>query len=217
MDREENLLQQAVEVARGAASEQDYEVGWALLREVAESGPASVRLGKAMLDSTDSCERAVGCDLLGLVAEMHPAERPGVADALLRLGETEQDEGVHWWLARALGLTAEPRSATVLARLASHADSEVRFQVALSLPKVWPEGVHAPEVLMALIALTADADPAVRDWATFGLGTQLAEADNPTIRDALWERTEDENPDVREEGICGLVLQPQAVMPGVVA
>ncbi|MFJ6138626.1 HEAT repeat domain-containing protein [Kitasatospora sp. NPDC092286] len=57
--------------------------------------------------------------------------------------------------------------------------------------------------IRALITLTRDEDPEVRNRATFTLGFQV-EVDSPGIRAALWERTTDEHADTREEGIRGL-------------
>jgi HEAT repeats len=216
MEREVGLLQRAVELGRAAASEQDYDAVWMLLEKVAQNGLASVPLGTAMLDAADPVERAVGCDLLGLIAENLPAERAGIANALLSLGETEQSEEVYWSLARAVGATAESRAVTLLTRLAGHSDADVRLQVALSLPKIWSQDVRAPEVLV-LTGLTADTDPDVRNWATFGLGTQLAKVDSPVVRAALWNRAEDDNPDVREEGICGLARRRDRRAAGLLA
>ena len=51
-----------------------------------------------------------------------------------------------------------------------------------------------------------DADGEVRDWATFGLGTQC-KADSPEIREALRKRTEDPYEDARSEAIWSLALR----------
>jgi hypothetical protein len=203
MDPAEALLGQAVQVIRDAACEHDYEAVWPLLLQIAQDGAAAMRLAAALLASGDPAERAVACDLLGVTADRHETQRGAAASALLRLGASERDGDVQWSMARALGATVDARAVPLLVRLGGHADPDIRYQVALSLPPVWSGDPAGAEVL-TLIALTADADGRVRDWATFGLGSQLAEADTATIRAALWERTFDDDPDVREEGICGL-------------
>ena len=48
-----------------------------------------------------------------------------------------------------------------------------------------------------------DDDPDVRDWATFGLGTQVA-TDSAEVRDALADRLADADEDVRREALVGL-------------
>ncbi|WP_339889907.1 hypothetical protein [uncultured Flavobacterium sp.] len=57
--------------------------------------------------------------------------------------------------------------------------------------------------IKTLIELSNDKDSDIRDWATFGLGTQI-EIDNSEIRRALWERVNDNDEITREEAIFGL-------------
>lgn len=54
-----------------------------------------------------------------------------------------------------------------------------------------------------LIQLTKDKDSDIRDWATFGIGTQI-ETDNLIIRETLWERINDSDENTRFEAIFGL-------------
>jgi hypothetical protein len=54
-----------------------------------------------------------------------------------------------------------------------------------------------------LIHLTTDKISHIRDWATFGIGTQI-ERDNKFIREALWLRVDDKNQDTKLEAIVGL-------------
>jgi len=54
-----------------------------------------------------------------------------------------------------------------------------------------------------LICLTTDRISHIRDWATFGIGTQI-ERDNKLIREALWLRVDDKHQDTRFEAIVGL-------------
>ncbi len=85
--------------------------------------------------------------------------------------------------------------------MAHHQDVIVRRAVAYGLLRH-----EAPEAVAVLIELSRDADDEVRDWATFGLGSQV-EADTPTVRQALWERVGDEHYDTREEALLGLALR----------
>lgn len=117
---------------------------------------------------------------------------------------------MHWSIARALGHTADARTATVLVTLAGHADPDVRYQVALSLPSVLT-GDPGDAGVVALLQLCGDTDPAVRNWATFGLGWQCC-ADGAEIRRVLWQRSTDSDPDTRAEGIRGLARRR---VPGV--
>jgi hypothetical protein len=59
------------------------------------------------------------------------------------------------------------------------------------------------EGMAALVRLTADVEPAVRDWASFSLGSQL-DADSREVRAALWARVDDRDRATRCEAMVGL-------------
>lgn len=59
------------------------------------------------------------------------------------------------------------------------------------------------QAIDALIDLSNDKVASIRNWATFGLGSQI-ETDNNKIRKALWSRTSDKNQDTKLEAIVGL-------------
>ena len=54
-----------------------------------------------------------------------------------------------------------------------------------------------------MIQLSTDNDVEIRDYATFGLGSQN-ELDNQKIRTALWDRVNDKDQGTRLEAISGL-------------
>ncbi|MDE8653924.1 HEAT repeat domain-containing protein [Novosphingobium album (ex Liu et al. 2023)] len=60
-----------------------------------------------------------------------------------------------------------------------------------------------------LIAMTRNADPVNRDWATFFLAQH--EADTPEVRAALLAAAEDACDDVRAEAIHGLAMRDPAL------
>jgi HEAT repeat protein len=94
--------------------------------------------------------------------------------------------------------------------LAVHASAEVRLAVAFAVATISPQPL-VPEALVALIRLSRDDDPEVRDWATFGLG--LSDADGPDVRAALLARAEDAYHEARAEALFGLAVRrdPRAV------
>jgi len=60
-----------------------------------------------------------------------------------------------------------------------------------------------------------DEDEEVRDWATFGLGTQ-GTSDSPEIRQALLQRLNDPSQDVQEEAMSGLCRRlDERVLPAL--
>jgi hypothetical protein len=94
--------------------------------------------------------------------------------------------------------------------LSRHENDEVRSQVVQALTCR-----QEPLALAGLIALSKDANSSVRDWATFGLGTQ-SDADTPAIRDALAERLFDHDVDTRCEALVSLAKrQDPRVIPAI--
>ncbi|CAM5497146.1 hypothetical protein SAVIM338S_03539 [Streptomyces avidinii] len=205
------LVGRAVVAARGAEETGDWEEYTALLWRAGAEGVGAVRVGVELIGSGDVLEREVGCDLLGDASDQNGAVRGEAAAALVALADRESEGSVLRSLARAIGRTGDGRAVPVLVALAGHAEAAVRQEVAVSFAGVVtgrPDG----EDVGALITLTRDEDPDVRNWATFTLGFQ-AEVDGPAVRAALWERTSDEHGDAREEGIRGLARRrdPRAV------
>jgi HEAT repeat protein len=85
-----------------------------------------------------------------------------------------------------------------LAPFASHPNPDVRRATVSALSK------RDDLVSMAaLIILSSDQTAHIRDWATFGLG-QLIDADSPAIREALFARVLDDDPEARGEALLGL-------------
>ena len=70
-----------------------------------------------------------------------------------------------------------------------------------------PRGPGSPSTRS--IELSARPGPAIRDWATFALGT-LAPQDSPELRDALVARLDDADAEARIEAVHGLALRGDA-------
>ena len=49
-------------------------------------------------------------------------------------------------------------------------------------------GHDSPAAVESLILLSADPDEDIRNWATFGLGSQAEGVDTPELREALVRR-----------------------------
>ena len=95
-----------------------------------------------------------------------------------------------------------------LIKFASHPDQHVRFSVAVALGSY-----STADSIEALLRLATDESDLVRDWATFGIGTQQ-KADSPKIRDLLWANLKDKDDEVRGEALVGLAIRKdQRIIP----
>jgi HEAT repeat protein len=87
---------------------------------------------------------------------------------------------------------------SALIPLRGNSDPDVRWAVANGM-----HGSERKDSIAALIQLMDDPDDNVRDWATFGLGTQC-DVDSAEIRDALRKRLDDGYKEARDEAVWGL-------------
>jgi HEAT repeats len=207
------LVQRMLELARSEPVLQSDEY-WAQVRALHfRAGRDVFEEAVGLCANPDLISRAVRC------RHPRPARRPkgaSVADypfadasapilvALLADGEPQVTASALY----ALGHLGMGESAH-LARLASHASEDVRCALAYALG-----GRNDHTSVDTLIALSADQDGDIRNWATFALGA-LSEEDSPAIRDALAARLSDVDDVVRGEAIVGLAkrLDERAVEP----
>ncbi len=119
-------------------------------------------------------------------------------ETLLATMEVETDEGVLDAVCIALGHIHDPATVPSLARLKAHPSAKVRYAVAFALA-----GFEDRMAIQTLIELSRDENVLVRDWATFGLGTQI-DVDTPEVRAALLARVSDADEVTRGEALVGL-------------
>jgi methionyl-tRNA formyltransferase len=145
---------------------------------------------------------------LGPPVRTQPAESAALLD---EMGEREAHPLVLAVIAEAFGHLGDPWGLSLLLRLRRHPDAGVRDGVVSALA-----GRANPLATDALIELSADPDPAIRDWATFALGA-LAPHDSPALRDALVARLDDADREARIEAVYGLALRgdERAVEPAL--
>lgn len=182
-----------------ALTETDEEIAWDAvgilhLRGTREVFNAACRLGV----SACPVERRLAADILGQLGvpkRSFPAESTRLLVPLLAL---EDDEKAICAICSALGHLGERDAVSALCRLRSHPSADVRFRLAFALPSF-----EGGLVIETLIGLSSDQDIDVRDWATFGLGTQI-DADTVEIRSALFARISDEDEVTRGEAFVGL-------------
>ena len=102
----------------------------------------------------------------------------------------------------ALGSLEDPRGLETVLAQRRHPAATVRLAVAHAVPELAGEPPTAA-ALAAVIELTRDEDAAVRDWATFTLGSRF-ELDAPAVRQALLDRVDDPDESVAAEARAGL-------------
>jgi HEAT repeat protein len=104
----------------------------------------------------------------------------------------------------------DPSLVTLLAPHARHPDRAVREAVLHAIRR----SAH-PSALEALLHLSTDEDPGLREWATFALGSQEPLVDGPAVREALAARLTDPHGPTRDEALVGLALRrdPRALGP----
>jgi methionyl-tRNA formyltransferase len=153
--------------------------------------------------------RELAAYVLGQLGPALPTLPEEEAAALREMVAREQDPRVLAAIACAFGHLGAPHGEDWLVAHRAHPDEGVREAVAFALG-----GRRGEAALAALIELSSDAEPAVRDWATFALG-MLADHDGPELRDALAARLDDPDEDTRLEAVHGLALRgdPRAEAP----
>jgi hypothetical protein len=208
-------VDRAVDLARTARTDRDRDTVLDLLHEAAHLAGPAVEVAAGALAAVHPVRRAVAADLLGVVADCHPDMTADVTAVLVAACPVEQDPTVQRSLAEAMG-HGDRRVLPALVAYAAHPDAAVRLAAARSLTTAMYEDPDDAG-LDALLRLSADPDPEVRNWATFGFGWQLP-VDSTAIREALWARTTDPYPEARQEGIRGLARRrDRRVVPLVAA
>jgi len=181
---------------------------WGDIGALQDRGGSEVFTAAArLISSGDRRERSLGVDIL---AQGHIAAKPmrdRAIPLLLDLAAWERDPTVIASLCHAFGHLHDPATIDTVRLWADHLDENVRFGVVHGL-----SGYEDNRAIETLIQLSDDNDSDVRDWATFGLGTQI-EADTPAIRDALRARLDDPDDDTRMEALAGLARRCD---PGVI-
>jgi len=185
---------------------------WELIGGIVEECPDDVlEMCRRMLCDETADGRSLGADILGRLVGIDPGARPAALNALREALSAEIEPCATASMVAALGHVGSAEAVDVIVGLAGSSDPGVRLAVAFAIATLSPQPL-SHEVRFALIKLSGDVEPEVRDWATFGLGT-LSSDDGPDVRAALLARTEDEQHTTRAEALFGLAVRrdPRAV------
>jgi HEAT repeat protein len=191
------------ELFHAALTNTDEDTTWLAISELQLRGSRDIFEHSSNLStSTEPYKRRVGADILGQLGITNNSFNEEVLAILLSMLEQEQEPAVLKSIAIALGHRHDPRAIEPLVRFKKHPDDGVREGVVFGLMS------HEDELaIQTLIELSRDPDAYyIRDWATFGLGSQI-KADTLAIREALVARLVDEEGIVRGEAMIGLALR----------
>ncbi len=205
---------------RRAAAIADFEDDgrWAIIRELhRRTDRAAFEAALELAGSADLMERILALDVLAQIG--YSARRPFLEETLPVLIEASdhRDADAVAAAVNALGQLWDPRALPAILGQAGHPSANVRHSVAIAIPGAAGDP-PSRDAIEALIALSADPDGQTRDWATFGLGSQLEGEDTGAIRDALAARLGDPDGDTSGEALLGLALRrdPRA-LPALLA
>jgi HEAT repeat protein len=201
-----DLVDRALVLVRDLVHSESDDEYWSVVHELNRRGTQAIFDQVAVLvEAEEPAARRLACDVLGQLGYEHG--RPFASESFRLLARlcADSDEAVLDSAIFAMGHLGLAEAAPILVAQARNADADVRYSVAWSLPSVlgheWIDADH-PGVA-ALMALTTDEDARVRDWATFGLGSQL-KVDGSGVRACLYDRVDDSHDDTRSEALVGL-------------
>jgi HEAT repeat protein len=171
--------------------------------------PRAANLVDTTDEMSDYCEmngRAAlieRAELLGTSVNGHPENTAEAVPELVAMLRANEDPEVLAAVVQALGHAWTEEANLAALALVDHPHDEVRLAVARAIPGGLETRDAIEQVAATLITLSADRVDEVRDWATFGLGTQLS-IDGADVRAALWARIDDPDGDTRDEALVGL-------------
>ena len=148
--------------------------------------------------------RKIGIDIL---AQLGLPPRPFLKETLkiyFELLQIETDPDVLMSLLYSIGHNNEKLNKEQIEKICSFIDNEnswVKEGLVYALL-----GIDNLTAIETLIKLSSDKLSHIRNWATFGLGTQI-ERNNKNIRETLWNRVNDKHQETKLEAIVGLALR----------
>lgn len=182
---------------------------WAAISELQMRGsPEALALARRLAKSRNCRKRALGLYIASQLRQRQKSAPFGSIEYALKdtqemlfggLSDTRSE--VLYAAISGFGHRPHPLALPELIKFASHPDQKIRFEVAVALG-----GYSEADSIETLLRLAKDDSDAVRDWATFGIGT-LQEIDNPKVRDLLWANLQDTDLDVRGEALVGLAVR----------
>lgn len=201
--RKHNKKLRTSRLVRVALRRWDTDAGWRATAELQMRGsPQTLQLVKELANSLSWRKRSLGMYIASQLRKRENATSTEYAidetQLFLLAGLCDGHDEVIRAAISGMGHRPHPNALNALIEFASHHSSLVRWNVAVALGSY-----NVAPAIGALLTLMQDPDSAVRDWATFGIGS-LQTADTPDIREALWRNLDDSDDDVSGEALVGL-------------
>ena len=155
-------------------------------------------------DFTKSDEPKIRIIGINILAQLGLSQRPYLKQTLelfFDLLNSENHPEVLMSLLYAIGHNNTKLSADQIDKICSFASNDHRL-VREGLVSALL-GIDNLKAIETLIKLSSDKLSHIRNWATFGLGSQI-ERNNKNIREALWKRVNDKHEVTKLEAIVGL-------------
>lgn len=183
---------------RKVVMQDDFEENLALIHY--RGGEEEFKIGENYLRSDDPIDRVVGADIL---AQLGWQDRTYLKESVDLLIPALQDtnEFVVYSVCCALGHRSDARAAAHIVKLADSLSAQIRYGVVSALLEQESQGA-----IDVMIVLSSDSDRDVRNWAMFGLGSQI-DVDTIEIRDALFVGVSDNDSEIRGEALVGLATR----------
>lgn len=187
---------------------------WCKIHELRRRGSKDIySCSKKLCKSKDFKEKTIGIDILAQFGSPNLIHSKEVTQLLLQMLKKEKDPRILNSLLVSLGhnnKNIKSKDIDFLNSFQTHENSDVRYGLVFALL-----GKEYKNAITTLITMSKDKSKLVRDWATFGLGTQI-EKNSKIIRDALWSRVIDDDQDTRLEAIVGLAKRQDPKIKDVI-
>jgi len=151
--------------------------------------------------SNDDLQKTIGLDVLQQLGFEPRYNKKETLDLLFELLEVAQSNRVLVSIFYGIGHNndeLEDWQITKLVEFKNQTNTEVKHALISAL-----SGLENSQAINVLIEFTKQKEPSIRNWATFGIGTQI-DIDNTEIRNTLWNLVGDSDYDTKSEAIVGL-------------
>lgn len=156
----------------------------------------------SLIKSNDYKEKKVGIDVLCQLGTNRKKFVKEFLKQIFKILKTENDEALISSCLFAIGHNNKNLNVSQIRFLTQFKNSKsknIRYALVFSQLALKNE-----ESMNSLLFLMKDKSPQVRDWATFGIGTQT-DIDSEIIRESLYKNCFDKDEQTKSEAIVGLV------------